>query len=262
MSSGWKNRLGSGWGSIGLRRTATALGQPGRSDGRADFASRHRRKHLFFAHYQGGSVVARAFEPMPVSDRVSRTGLHAIPAEDTAVVINVVNLGVTFRTAVSLLSRVLRRLNINAVGRTCSRTKKTGNTFFETVLITLKNVRSPESRLYPSRSVRVRFRNSRLEEFLERDAHSLRNCGSRADYFTDFRHASFRVTQRNTSKGSRPSIRNSNRASPAHCPVVPADLPDSSQIPVCRKASRRAQEKSCRWQRFRHRRFERGRSVS
>jgi hypothetical protein len=191
-----QNRLGSGWRSVRLRRTSAAFRQSWGGHRRAHFTARQRREHLFFAHHQRGSVVARGFEPMPMSNCIRRAGLHAIAAEDTAAVVDVVNLRVTLRTAVPLLCCVLRCLDINAIGRTCGRAQETGNTFFEAVLVTLKNVRSPVSRLQLSRAIRVSFCNSRLEEFFERDAHSLRDCRSRADYFTYFRHASFRVTQR------------------------------------------------------------------
>src|SRR3954465_4719352 len=54
----------------------------------------HRRQHLLFAVDQIGGVQRRNLKAVPVGDGVSRTSLDAISAEDTAVVVDVIYLGV------------------------------------------------------------------------------------------------------------------------------------------------------------------------
>src|SRR5689334_13460655 len=75
----------------------------------------HRSKKLLFAVHQVAGVVSGQFEPVAMGDGVSGTGLNAVAAEDAAVVIDVVNLGVTLSAADPILRGVLGSLNVNAV---------------------------------------------------------------------------------------------------------------------------------------------------
>src|SRR4051794_26356722 len=68
-----------------------------------------------------GSVEGGQFESVAMRDRVRGTRLHAVSAENTAVVIDVVNLGVTLGAADAVLGRVFRRLDVNAVRRAVCR---------------------------------------------------------------------------------------------------------------------------------------------
>ena len=70
---------------------------------------------MFFAVNQVAGVKARDFEAVPVGDRIGRASLDAVSAEYTSIVVDVINLGVAFRSAHPLLGRVLRRLDVNAV---------------------------------------------------------------------------------------------------------------------------------------------------
>ena len=97
-------------------------------------------EHLLFAVDERGGIVAGELEAMAMSDRVSWTGFNAIAAENTAIVIDVVDLGVAFRTAKSGLGGIFRCFDIDALGWACGRTEKTSNAFLETVFIALKNV--------------------------------------------------------------------------------------------------------------------------
>src|SRR5664280_440201 len=54
-------------------------------------AGRRRGKHVLFAFDQRGSIVAGRFESVAVGDGVGGARLHAVAAEDTAVVIDVVD---------------------------------------------------------------------------------------------------------------------------------------------------------------------------
>ena len=58
------------------------------------------------------------FEAVSVGDRIRRTSLDAVSAENTSVVIDVINLCVALRAAHAMFRSVLRRLNIDAVGGT------------------------------------------------------------------------------------------------------------------------------------------------
>jgi len=72
-------------------------------------------QELFFAVDQVTRVKARQLETMAVRDRVGRASLDTVAAEDTAVVIDVVDLGVALGAADAVLFRVLRGFDINAV---------------------------------------------------------------------------------------------------------------------------------------------------
>ncbi len=66
---------------------------------------------------QRGGVEAGDFKIVPVRNRIGRAGFHAKPAKDAAAVVDVVDAGVALATAHPRLLGVLRRLNIDAVGR-------------------------------------------------------------------------------------------------------------------------------------------------
>ena len=83
--------------------------------------ARHRRQHIFFAHHHGGGVQRGKFKSMPMRNGVRRARFNAIAAEDAAVVIDVVDLGVAFCAGNPLLGCVLRRFNMDAVGRASRR---------------------------------------------------------------------------------------------------------------------------------------------
>src|SRR5581483_4086475 len=64
-------------------------------------------QHLLLAVNQIGGVKGRQFESMTVRDGVGGTGLHAISAENAAVVIDVVNLGVALGAADAVFGGIL-----------------------------------------------------------------------------------------------------------------------------------------------------------
>src|SRR6516225_7650546 len=103
-------------------------------------ARRHRRQHVFLAHNERGSVVAGQLETMPVRDGIGWARLDAIPAKDTAVVIDVVNLGVALSTGNPSGLGILRGFDVNAVGGARGGAQKTGHTLLQAVFITLEHV--------------------------------------------------------------------------------------------------------------------------
>src|ERR1700690_4463805 len=129
---------------------------------------RNRRQHLLFAIPQTADVEGRQLEAMPMRDRIRRTRLYAIPAENTAVGIDVVNLGVALRARHPVLGRILSRFDINAIRRTRRRAQKARYALFQPVLVALQNVPPPETllklrSLERSRPGRIVLHQGRLE---------------------------------------------------------------------------------------------------
>src|SRR5277367_2319473 len=110
---------------------------------------------------------------MSVGDGVGGTSLNAVAAEDAAVVVDVVDLGVALGTGDALLGS----LDIDAVRWARSRAEITGDAFFQPVLIALQNVRAAVALLQHGTArragaVRVVLNLGGLEDLPEGDAHS------------------------------------------------------------------------------------------
>src|SRR5579859_2068309 len=75
-------------------------------------------QHLFFAIDQTGGVEGGNLEAVAVSNGVGGAGLDAVAAEDAAVVVNVIDLGIALGAADAVLGGILGGLNINAIRRT------------------------------------------------------------------------------------------------------------------------------------------------
>src|SRR6185437_11587904 len=84
------------------------------------------------------------FESVTVCDGIGRTGLDTISAKNAAVVVDVVNLGITFGPADPVFRRVLCRFDIDAVGWAVRRTKKTGYAFLQAIFVALEHVHTTE----------------------------------------------------------------------------------------------------------------------
>jgi len=124
---------------------------------------------------------------MSVRDCIRGTRLDTISAKNAAVIVNVVNLGVALSAAHPVLSRVLRRLDINAVRRASCRAKKTSHALLQAVLVTLQNVHSAIAllkfcSLQRSRPVRIILHYRRSKHLPESDAHALSDS---SDVFQD-----------------------------------------------------------------------------
>ena len=140
-------------------------------------------QHLFLAVDQVAGVKARDFEAVPVGDRIRRTSLDAVSAEDASIVVDVINLGVALRPAYSMLGRILRRLDINAVRGTRRRAQETGDALFQSILIALQDVHPPETLLEFGAAERPRpigivLHLRGLEHLHEGDAHPLGDGGN------------------------------------------------------------------------------------
>ena len=120
---------------------------------------------------------------MAVRDGVGGARLHAISAEDAAVVIDVINLGVAFAAADAQLCRVLGRFDIDALRRARGRAQETGDAFFQAVLIALQLVDAAKALLEFRGRVRVILRDGRIEHLPEGDAHAFDDGSRAAEYF-------------------------------------------------------------------------------
>src|SRR5689334_9998606 len=75
----------------------------------------YRHQQGFLAINQVAGVEGGKLEAVTVSDGVCRAGLDAITAEDAAVVVDVIDLGIAFGAADAVLFRVLGGFDINAI---------------------------------------------------------------------------------------------------------------------------------------------------
>lgn len=76
---------------------------------------RYGNEQRFFAIDKVAGVEGRQLEAVAVGNGVSRAGFNAVAAEDAAVVVNVIDLGVTLSAADAVLFSVLGSFNVNAV---------------------------------------------------------------------------------------------------------------------------------------------------
>ena len=99
----------------------------------------------FFAIDKVAGIERGEFEAVAVRDGVRGAGLNAITAEDAAVIVDVIDLGVPLSAADALFFSIVRRFNINAVGRARRRAQKTGYALFKAVFVALQLVQSAET---------------------------------------------------------------------------------------------------------------------
>ena len=100
---------------------------------------------MLFAVDQVRYVVAGQLEAVPVGDGIGGAGLDAVPAENAAVVINVIHRRVTLSGANSLFRGIFGGLDIDAVGRTGRRAQETSDAFLQTLLVALQHVQAAEA---------------------------------------------------------------------------------------------------------------------
>ena len=124
---------------------------------------------------------------MSVRDGVGGTGLHAVAAENTAVVVDVVDLGVALGTRDPVLFGVFGGFDIDAVRGAGGGAEETGYTLFQSIFIALQNVHATVAllelrSLERSRTVGIVLHDRRLEHFLQGDGHALGNGADVLDH--------------------------------------------------------------------------------
>src|SRR5215472_14257644 len=92
---------------------------------------------------------------MTVGDRIGRTGFDAVATKDAAVVVNVVNLCVTFSTADAIGLSVIGRLDVNAVRRARRRAQEAGYALFQAILVALQDVHAAKTFLEHRSAIRA-----------------------------------------------------------------------------------------------------------
>jgi hypothetical protein len=148
-------------------------------------------QHLLFAVNKIAGVKCRQLETVAMRDCVRRAGLHAVPAKDTSIVVDVINSGVTLRAADPILRGVVCCLNIDAIRWAVGCAKEARYALFESIFVALQNVRAPESGFDPRSAQRtfaigIVLHSRGLEHLHESDAHAPGNgCN-----ILEYRHTS------------------------------------------------------------------------
>ena len=137
-----------------------------------------RHQHVFLAQDEVGGVEGGQLEAVAVGDGVGGAGLHAVSAENAAVVVDIVDLGVPLGRGDAMLFGVLRRFDVNSVRRTGCRTKEASDALLQAILIPLQHMCASEALLEPGTphralTVRIVLNLRGLQHFPEGDAHAL-----------------------------------------------------------------------------------------
>src|SRR5271155_1765476 len=122
---------------------------------------------------------------MTVGDRIGWARLHAIAAEYTSIVVDVVDAGVALGARNSGFSGVFRGLYIDAIGGAGSGAEETRYTFLQAVFVALQDVHAAKAFLklcafQRTRTVGIVLDDGGLKHLLAGDDHSL---GDGADVF-------------------------------------------------------------------------------
>jgi hypothetical protein len=143
---------------------------------------RDRHQHVFLAHDQIGSVQRGQLETVTVGDGVGGAGFNAVAAEDAAVVIDVIDLGVALGRGDAKGLGVLGGLYINAVGGAGGGAEEAGHAFFQSVFVALQDMGAAIALLEDRTAQRafaigVIFHLCGREDLPKGDAHSLGDAG-------------------------------------------------------------------------------------
>jgi hypothetical protein len=168
---------------------------------------RHGNQQGFFAIDQIAGIERGQLKAVAVRDGVRGAGFNAVTAEDAAVIVNVIDLGVAFRAADALLFRIVCGFNVNAIGRARGRAKKTGNALFQTVFIALQLMQPAETflknrALIGQLLVGIILNNGGSKHLPQSHGHSLRDASKIAKDTKD-RHEASIIRNHKGHKGAR-----------------------------------------------------------
>jgi len=163
-----------------------------RSQGLAG-VGRDGNQQRFFAIDQVAGVEGGKFKAVAVGNGVRGAGLDAVSAEDAAVVVDVVDLGVALGAADAVLFSVFGGLNVNTVRGAGGGAQETGNAFFQAIFIALQLMQSAEALLENRALIRqllvgIVFNNSRGKHLPQGHGHPLCDASQVAKDTKD-RHA-------------------------------------------------------------------------
>jgi hypothetical protein len=128
-------------------------------------------------------------------DRVGGASLDAVAAENTARVVNVIDLGVALACGNALGIRIFRSFDVNAICGTGSGAKKATDALFETVFVALQDMNAAVAGLNRWRSVGEAFRCGLAKHGPQRNAEAL-NEGDKcfASFLNDIWHREITLT--------------------------------------------------------------------
>jgi hypothetical protein len=147
---------------------------------------RPRCQQLLFSINQIRGIECCDLKTVTVRDGVGGASLHAISAKNTAVVVDVVDLGVALGAADPVLVRILGGLNIDAIGWTIGGAQEAGHALLQPIFVPLQDVhaaipllklRSPQR----PRAVGIVLYNRWLKHLPKGNAHSLGDGGDILD---------------------------------------------------------------------------------
>ncbi len=149
---------------------------------------RPRSQHLLLAINQSARIKRRQLKAMPMRNRVGRASLHAIPAKNTPVVIDVVDLGVALGSAYAMFSGVVGGFDINAIRGTVGGTQEASYAFLQSIFVALQHVSAAKAG-FDARaaqrtfSIGIVFDRGGLKHLHKGDAHAF---SDRSDIFQDW----------------------------------------------------------------------------
>lgn len=132
---------------------------------------------LFFAVDEGIYVVGGQLKSMSVRNRIRGARFNAIPAENAARIINVVNAGVAFACGDSAGIGIFGGFNVDAIRRTSGGAEKASNAFLQPRFVAVQNVNSAIARLKMHRFEGIILGDRFTKHITEGDAESLDQCG-------------------------------------------------------------------------------------
>src|SRR5712664_5006683 len=102
---------------------------------------------LFFAVNQRVDVVGCQFKAVTVGDGIRRARFHAVPAENAARVVDIIDTGIALAGGNALGIRILGGFNVDAIRGTCRRAEKTANALLQTTFVAVQDVDPAIARL-------------------------------------------------------------------------------------------------------------------
>lgn len=139
---------------------------------------------LFFAVDQGIDVVGGKLKTMPMRNRVRGASFHAIPAENAARIIDIVDASIAFARGNPVRIRVFRGFDVDTVGGACCRTKETTYALLQARFVAMQHMNPAVARLEVHGFEGIIFRDRFTEHISEGHAESLNQSGKRLANFT------------------------------------------------------------------------------
>ena|SRR6266850_987259 len=140
---------------------------------------------LFFAVNQRVDVIGREFKAVTVGDGIRRARFYAIPTEDAARVVDIIDAGIALASRNALGIRILGGFNVDAIRGACRRAQKTANALLQTTFVAVQDVDPAIARLEVHGFVWVVFRDSLTKDIAEGHAEALHQRSSSFHYFAN-----------------------------------------------------------------------------